>query len=135
MMRIEEDMKQDTHVGHELTEHLTDELTDQLAHELMNIDFSSIEVPRAVIHSKWDLLLQFTQLKVTEELGQEFKLIKDICDYSFYVFPSQSFDLMSCILIFNMTFFAIDDHLLKYPNGNLLFIIRNNISLVMLHIP
>lgn len=113
---MEDDQTQTTKLEHQMTEHLTDEL----ANELMNVDFSRIVVPSAEIHSKWESLLQFTQLKVTEELGQKFKLDEDVCHFSFYAYPTLSFDLISCILILNMTAWVIDDHLSKSPDGNLL---------------
>lgn len=95
-----------------------DELTDdQLRDELKSVDLSNIEVPSAKIHANWESLFQIAQLKVTEELGPEFKLSIDISNFSFYVFPSLSYDLMSSILIYNMAGFMLDDYLDKFPNG------------------
>lgn len=120
MMKTQEREKPTTTLAHGPQHDLTDDdLTDELASELLNVDFSSTPVPSALMHSEWKSLLQFTQVKINEELGPEFKLSKDLCEYSFYAFPHLSFELLSCILICNMAVWVLDDHLLHFPNGKI----------------
>lgn len=108
-MGIEYKSKQKNELEHEPTDHCD---------EFLNVDLSKIKVPFIEIHPKWESLFQFTELKVSEELGPEFKLSKDLCNFSFYTYRSLSFDFVSFILIFNMTAFALDDYLDKFPGGN-----------------
>lgn len=110
----------------------TNHLTDELRNELLNVDLSRINVPSAKMHPQWKSLFQLTQQNVTEELGPEFKLHKDLCDMSFYMFPSLSFDLLRCILIYNMCGFVMDDHLDKFPDGEKKFFFR--VSYFLLHV-
>lgn len=93
----------------------------QLRGELLNVNLNSIKVPIAKIHPQSESLLQSTQMRITEELGPEFKLSRDSSEVSLYIFPSQNFDLVSWILIFNMTGWILDDHLIKSPNGKVYF--------------
>lgn len=94
-------------------------LTEELRNELLSIDLSKFKVPRVKIHPQWESIFQFTQQKGTAELGPdpELKLSKDLCGFSFYSFPSLSYDFVSCILIHNMAGFVLDDYLDKFPSG------------------
>lgn len=89
----------------------------QRIEDMVNVNFSSFNRTSAKIHPEWESLLRLTQLKVTEELGPEFKLSKDISQYAFYAFSSLSSDIVSSILIFNMVLIIVDDHFDKYPTG------------------
>ncbi|XP_037028003.1 uncharacterized protein LOC119068493 [Bradysia coprophila] len=96
----------------------TDQLTDRLKMDLLNVDFSQISRTSAKIHPEWESLLQLTQLSVTEELGPEFTLSKDISQFSLYMYPTLNFDFVSGILIYNMAGFLLDDWLDKFPSEN-----------------
>lgn len=111
--QIEERSKQRKELELQQSLHLTDELKN----ELLNVDLSKFNAHQAKIHPESESLFQFTQRRVTEELGPEFKLSKDLCDFFFYAFSSLSYDLLSCILIFNMAAFVLDDYLDKFPSG------------------
>lgn len=89
-----------------------------LKNELENVDLSGINITRSVIHPKAEFLFKFTQQKVTEELGPEFKVSKDIAEFVFYVFPFiESNEIAMCALIYDMMLFILDDHMDKFPNG------------------
>lgn len=96
---------------------IADSSLPDLTTELLNVDFTNIKIETAKIHPDSDSLFQFTKQKVVDELGPEFKLSKDISDFSFYVFPSVSFDVAVGILVYNMAAFILDDYLDKYPEG------------------
>lgn len=115
-MKPEEPLEQKNNTKHEIIHQHTDDST-HLCDELINVDISSIKVPREKIHPKWESLLQLTQRKVTNELDPEFKLSEDLSKFSLHTFPSLNYDFVSCILIFNMSIFVLDDHFDKYPNG------------------
>ncbi|XP_037027991.1 uncharacterized protein LOC119068482 [Bradysia coprophila] len=102
----------------QIEEQRTDQLTDRLKMDLLNVDFSQINRTSAKIHPEWESLLRLTQVRVTEELGPEFKLSKDISQFSLYMFPSLSFDFVSSIFLYNMAGFLLDDWLDKFPSDN-----------------
>lgn len=76
MIRSDEQEGQQNYVQNEYTNHLADELTDELTYDLLNVDFSCIEVPTAEKHPKWESLFQFAQLKIAEELGSENEIVQ-----------------------------------------------------------
>ncbi len=84
-----------------ISDQSTEDLTE-LSSELLNVNYSKLKAH---------------QQKVTEELGPEFKLSSDLCNFSFYVFPSVICEIASSILVFNMAAFILDDYLENLENG------------------
>lgn len=96
----------------------TETSENKLKNNLKDVDLSGIKIVSSKIHPKSDALYQYAQQKVTEECGPAFKVSKDLAEFTFYTFPLiDSIEIASCVLIYDMCGFLLDDHLDKYPNG------------------